>query len=301
MELRHLRYFVAVAEELHFGRAARRLHIVQPALSQQIQKLEREIGVTLLARSRRRVALTPAGEAFLEEARRALTSARDAVAAARRAREGETGRLRVGYLDFAIYLLFPQILRAFRRRYPAVSLQIAEMGRDEQGEALSRGRLDVGFFAYREGEWDLRCEPVASDPLVVVLPDTHPLAARERVPVGMLRHEPWVLFPRKLHSRFLELVLQACAAEGFAPRVEQEAEQMNALAALVGAGFGVTMIPRAVAERPRAHIAVRPVEGEAAHLPLDLIWGADSLSPAAENFLTVAREYCAGQAPAGGS
>jgi len=299
MELRHLRYFVAVAEELHFGRAARRLHIVQPALSQQIQKLERELGVTLLARSRRRVSLTPAGAAFLEEARRTLATARDAVDAARRANEGETGRLRVGYVDFAIYMFFPEILRAFRQRYPTVGLQITEMGRDDQRAALDRGTLDVGFFAYREGEGDLRSERVAADPLVVVLPDTHPLAARQTVPVGMLRHEAWVLFPRDLHSRYLELVLESCAAEGFTPRVEQEAGQMNALAALVGAGFGVTMIPRSVAERPRGHIAVRPVEGSPPYQPLDLICPEGDLSPTVENFLAVTREVRARHAQEG--
>jgi DNA-binding transcriptional LysR family regulator len=290
MELRHLRYFVAVAEELHFGRAARRLHIVQPALSQQIQKLERELGVTLLARSRRRVAITPAGEAFLEEARRTLASAREAVDAAHRAKKGEMGRLRVGYVDFAIYVFFPEILRAFRQRYPAVDLQITEMNRDDQLAALDRGTLDVGFLAHREGEGDLRSERVAAEPLVVVLPDTHPLAARETVPVGMLRHEPWVLFPRSLHSRYLELVLESCAAEGFSPRVVQEAGKLSTLAALVGAGFGVTMIPRSVAERPRSHIAVRQVDGETAYQPLDLIWPAGGLSPTAENFLAVTRE-----------
>lgn len=299
MELRHLRYFVTVAEELHFGRAARRLHIVQPALSQQIQKLERELGVVLLNRSKRRVSLTEPGRAFLEEARRTLSDAEGAMAAARRAAAGRTGRLRVGYVDLAIFLLFPDILRAYRERYPGVDLEIIELSRQEQREALDRRELDVGFYAYREGEGDFNAERIAEDPLFAVLPEGHPAARADRVPLAVLSDEPWVLFPRNLRSRYLELVLEACAAAGFTPRVEQEAGRMNTLAALVGAGLGVTLLPRSVAGLSRARIAVRPLSDNAPALPQDVIWRRGDLSPAASNFVAVARQVRDGRAPRG--
>lgn len=290
MELRQLRYFVAVAEELHFGRAAERVHVVQPALSQQIKKLERELGVVLLSRTRRRVSMTEPGRAFLEEARRVLGHVRTAVEAARRAAEGETGRLRLGYVDWAIYLQLPETLRAYRERYPAVDLQIAEMGREAQQEAFSRGELDVGLFAYREGEGDFSFERVVSDPLMVVLPDTHRATKEKRVRLETLADDPWVLFPRAIRSRYLEVVVEACAAAGFVPRVEQEAGEMNALAALVGAGFGVTLLPSSVAMRPMAHIAVRPLVGVAPELPQDVVWRTHELSPSAAAFVALVRE-----------
>ncbi|MEJ2215197.1 MAG: LysR substrate-binding domain-containing protein [Gemmatimonadota bacterium] len=290
MELRHLRYFVAVAEELHFGRAARRLHIVQPALSQQIQKLERELGVVLLNRSKRRVSLTEPGRAFLEEARRALSDAEGAMAAARWAAAGKTGRLRVGYVDLAIFLVFPDILRRYRERYPDVQLDTVELSRREQREALDRGGLDVGFYAHREGEGDFSTERVAEDPMIAVLPEDHPVARRDRIPLEALAKEPWVLFPTHFRSRYLELVLEACAAAGFTPRVEQEAGQMNTLAVLVGAGLGVTLLPSSVARLSRANIAVRPLIDPTPVLPQDIIWRRDDLSPAASNFVAIARE-----------
>lgn len=290
MELRQIRYFVAVAEELHFGRAAERVHVVQPALSQQVKKLERELGVTLLNRTRRRVSLTAAGQAFLEEARWTLASARHAQEAARRAAVGETGRLRVGYVDWAIYLFLPAILRRYQERYPGVKVEISEASREELQGAFEHESVDIGFMAFREGEGDFSRDRVASDPLVVVLPDTHPAAAEPRVPLDALAGEPWVLFPPSLRSHYLELVVEACAAKGFIPRVAQEAGQMNMLAALVGAGFGVTLLPAVVANRPRAGIVVRPLAGEVPRLPLDVIWRPAGLSPVAGRFLEVTRE-----------
>jgi len=298
MELRQIRYFVAVAEELHFGRAAARVHVVQPALSQQVKRLEEELGVVLLARTRRRVALTPAGRAFLEEARRTLATAHQARESALRAAAGQTGRLGVGYVDWAIYQFLPVILRHYRERYPRVDVRMLEASREGLLGAFERGSLDVAFIAFREGEGEFAHDRVASDRLMVVLPDTHPAVARRRVPLELLAEEPWVLFPASLRSRYLELVVQACAAKGFAPRVAQEAEQMNTLAALVGAGFGVTLLPAVVANRPRAGIAVRPLAGEAPRMPLDVIWRPAGLSPVAERFLEVTREVRDGRTPA---
>lgn len=288
MELRHLRYFVAVAEELHFRRAAERLHVVQPTVSQQIKKLESELGVMLFLRDKRRVALTSAGRAFLEEARRTLDDAERAKIAARRAALGKTGRLRVGYVDGAVFFCLPAILRQYRERYPEVDLQITEMSRRRQQKALEHGELDVGFYAFREGEGDFTAELVDAQPLLAVLPANHAAAVENPLALARLRNEPWVLFPPSLRSRYLELVLEACTAAGFSPRVEQEASQVNTLAALAGAGFGVTLLPESVVKTPRDDIVVRSLEGTAPVLPLHVVWRTADLPPAAATFVTTA-------------
>jgi DNA-binding transcriptional LysR family regulator len=290
MELRQLRYFVAVAEELHFGRAARRVLVAQPALSQQIRQLERELGVTLLARTKRRVALTDPGRAFLAEARRTLAAAEAAARAARRAAAGETGRLRVGYVDLATWLVLPRILRAYRERYPDVDLTLTELHRQPQREALARGDLDVGFFSLRAADTEFRGEQVALDPLMAALPEGHALAARPDVPLVALAAEPWVLFPRELKTQFGELILVSCAAAGFVPRVVQEASQLHTLASLVSAGIGVTLLPASTARAPRAGVVFRPLAGEVPVLPLHVVWREGDLSPTGRQFVAVARE-----------
>ena len=290
MELRHVRYFVAVAEELHFGRAALRLNIVQPALSQQIQHLERELGVMLLARTKRRVALTEPGRAFLAEARRTLANADSAVRAARSAAAGEVGRLRVGYVDLTTWSILPAVLRTYRQRFPKVQLALVELHREPQRDALLRGDLDVGFFSLRENEGPFAGARVVDDPLVVALPATHALARRRRVPLAALAEIPWVLFPRELKTLYVELVLSACVTSGFVPRVVQEASQMHTLCALVSAGFGVSLLPSAVAHASPADIAFRPLTGRSPRLPLDVVWREGDLSPAGTQFVDVARE-----------
>jgi DNA-binding transcriptional LysR family regulator len=290
MELRQLRYFVAVAEELHFGRAAQRVHVVQPALSQQVQKLERELGVTLLARTKRRVTLTDAGRAFLDEARRTLINAEEAIRAARRAAAGETGRLRVAYVEWGIYLFLPEILRRYRESHPSVDLSITVMDREPQREGLARGDLDVGFFAVREGDGDVDVELMAAEPMVAVVPATHPYARKKRVPLAALRHDPWVLLAASLRTQYAELVSRACAAAGFVPRVAQEAHQLSTVTALVSAGLGVSLVPQVFASRPRDHVAVVPLAGEAPVLPHYAVWSRGALSPTGARFLDLARE-----------
>jgi DNA-binding transcriptional LysR family regulator len=284
MELRHLRYFVAVAEELHFGRAAARLHVAQPALSQQIKHLEEELKVRLLERTKRRVALTEPGRAFLAEARRTLANAQSAVEVARRAARGEVGRLRVGYVDLAMWGALPGLLRRFTEAFPSVELALTELHREPQRQALLRGDLDVGFLTLREGDAELEGRLVSADPLVVALPEHHPLARRRRVPLAELAGEPWVTFPRELKTLYLDLTFATCAAAGFIPRVVQETAQLHSLTSLVSAGIGVTLVPSIVAEAARAGVAFRPLVGEAPTLPFHMVWPAGTLPPTARAF-----------------
>jgi len=293
MELRHLRYFAAVADELHFGRAALRLRVAQPALSQQIQQLEKEVGVRLLDRTTRRVALTGPGRAFLAEAKRTLADADAAVHAARRAADGEIGRLRVGYVDLAMWGALPAMLRAYAARHPGVDLTLTELHREPQREALLRGELDVGFLTIGAGDEVFEAELVEADPLVVALPRNHPAARRERVPIGALAHEPWVLFPRELRTRFLDLVLATCASAGYVPRAVQEASQLHTLTALVSAGVGVSLVPSVVARAARKGVAFRPLAGKARRLPFHVAWKAGGLTETAGRFVAVVREVAA--------
>jgi DNA-binding transcriptional LysR family regulator len=241
MELRHLRYFVAVAEELNFGRAAERLRISQPPLSQQIRKLEDELGVRLFYRTKRRVELTEVGGLFLAEARKTLRQAEGAARVARRAGRGELGSLSLGFVGSAAYGVLPELLRGFRGEYPGVRLELRTMTTLEQAEALENGEIGLGVLR-PPVEGDLKLLPVADEPLVAVLPEGHPLAARRTVPLAALAGEDFVLWPRRSGSAVYDRILGLCAGAGFSPRVAQESEEHQVIMGLVAARLGVSLM-----------------------------------------------------------
>ncbi len=288
MELRHLRYFVAVAEELHFGRAATRLRIAQPALSQQVQQLERELGVLLLARSRRAVALTEPGRLFLTEARRTLAQAAAAAEVARRAAAGEAGRLRVGYVDVALWGVLPDVLRAYRERYPGVAVTLHERLPHQQLAMLRTGSLDLGIGPPPPAG-TVETAPVSDDPVMVALPAAHPLGVQATIDLAELAAEPWVMVPTRVPTRLGTLVTAACAAAGFTPRVSQEARQLDALVALVSAGLGVTLVPSAAERVRRPGVVFRPLRGVDLRLPLVAAWRRGDPPPTVASFVEVLR------------
>lgn len=288
MELRHLRYFVALAEERHFGRAARRLRIAQPPLSRQIQALEAELGFLLLSRTRRNVELTPAGEAFLAHTRRVFEALELAVREARRAHAGETGRLVVGYPSSVAFSGLTELLKAFRTRAPGVALTVRELPPQEQLEALKDGRIDVGFIRGPSHEPDVMTRRVRSEPLVVALPSQHPLRARKRIALELLAKEPFVAFPRHRGPAFFDLLMRLCHEAGFTPRIVQEAPLLD-LVSLVAAGFGVSLVPSSFRNARRPGIVFRPIVG-APRADLLAAWRPDERSPIVRDFLdTVAR------------
>ncbi|AHG92289.1 LysR substrate-binding protein (plasmid) [Gemmatirosa kalamazoonensis] len=289
MELRHLRYFVAVAEELHFGRAAQRLRVAQPALSQQIKQLEAELGVTLLARTRRRVALTEPGRLFLPEARRTLAHAAAAAEVARRAAVGEAGRLRIGYVDSALWGLLPAVLGAYREAHPAVKLTMLERLPAQQIVGLRAGDLDVGVGPPPPPVRELATEPMTEERIVLALPAAHPLAARDAIDLVDLADEPWVLVSARTPSRLRDAAVAACVAAGFTPRVAQEARQLDALVALVSAGLGVTFVPSTAERMPRAGVAFRPLRGVDIPFRLVAAWRRGDMPPTVRSFLDVMR------------
>lgn len=223
MELRHLKYFVAVAEELHFGRASERVGIAQPPFSQQIKKLEEEIGVPLLWRSKRHVELTAAGKVFLVEARKILAEAGKAGHMARRAARGEIGQLSVGFVSSAFYGEFTPVFRIMRARHPDVALALQDMTSEEQVRAMKENKLDVGLVRPPvPGAEGLAFEVVLREPFVVVLPKSHSLARQKSLAVNDLAQESFLMVPRSLGPGFYDQIIQLCAQSGFAPKVALE-------------------------------------------------------------------------------
>lgn len=289
MELRALRYFTALAEELHFGRAARRLSITQPPLSQAIGKLERELGVRLFERTRRRVALTLAGATFLEEARATLARAAQAVELAQRAQRGEVGRLAVGYLAATAFTLLPLVLRDFSRGFPGVKLDLRELTIPQQHAALLRGDIDVAILRPPVSEAELASETILAEPFVLALPARHPLRALRRVPAKRLAGEPFVMFPRQPGLVNHDLVMDFCLRAGFTPRVAQEAYQTHTVVGLVSAGIGIALVPASTQKIGLAGVTYRKLRETTPLSRTALAWRRADLSPAVAAFLEVAR------------
>ena len=290
MELRHLRYFVAVAEELHFGRAAARLMIAQPPLSRQVRQLEDEVGVQLLERNRRGVSLTPAGAAFLTRAKRLLVGADGAAEEARRVGRGEAGVLRLGFVGSAISgRVLPALIRRLRREVPGVTLDLREMTTAAQARALLADELDCGFVRppLPEGVGGLMTRRVERRPMVAALPADDPLAGRTRVRLADLAGRPWVTFPRQegpgLWGQIRGAVREATGDAAWEPAVAQEATHMASLVGLVAAGLGCAVVPAEAQAFGSAGAAFRPLVRSKRHRPLvqdlAMAWAAGPMSP----------------------
>jgi DNA-binding transcriptional LysR family regulator len=289
MELRHLRYFVAVTEELHFGRAARRLGISQPPLSQQIKALEDELGVALFERTSRQVALTGPGRLFLAEARRTLAQAAHAIDIARRAQQGEVGELSIGFSSSVPFTpVVVDALSAFRESRPAVRLNLTEMPRGEQIEALAQERIDIGFirgFETPSLSIPVNVRMLMTEPLLVAMRSDHPLAGQARLPtIEDLRDAPFVLYERTFGAGFNEHLTRLCARAGFAPRVVQEATGLSTLLGLVAAGMGITVITRSLGVLHPENIVFRTLDDPEALSKLWLLYRT-RLSRAAQAFV----------------
>ena len=290
MELRHLRYFVAVAEERHFGRAAARLHIAQPPLSQQIRRFEAELGEPLLYRTTRSVELAPAGEVLLERAREILAAVDAAIDDARRAARGEYGRLAVGFTGSSTYELLPALAAALRRELPGVVLDLrGELLTPAQVARLVDGRLDLGLLRPPVRERDLSLEVLRSEPLVAVLPESHPLADAEAVALERLEHEPFVTYPSHFRSVLHDAVEDACAAHGFKPLAAHEVAETATLVSFVAAGLGVSLVPASVRNMTVQGAVYRPLAGDATRVELAMAWRRADDRPVLARALDVIR------------
>lgn len=293
MELRQLRYFVTLAAELHFGRAAKRLALTQPPLSQAILNLERELGVRLFDRTRRSVALTHAGKAFLGEAQQTLARADRAVDIARRAGRGEVGRLAVGFLANTAYTLLPLVLRDFARGFPGVTLDLRELTIPQQIDALRRQNIDVGLLRPPVADAEVVADTILEEPFVLALPAAHALCGLKRVPLQRLEGESFVMFPRTAGFVFHDLIMGFCLRAGFTPRVAQEVNQTHAVIGLVSAGIGVALVPSSAQKIGLPGVVYRPIREATPLACVAIARRRSDASPVVAAFLEVAHRVAA--------
>lgn len=288
-ELRHLRYFLAVAEELHFTRAARRLNIAQPPLSIQIRQLESLIGATLFVRNRRTVTLTPAGVALVDGARRTLAEAERSADAARRASSGEVQTLRVGFTDSAALSVLPAIVRRFSRDHPEVRLELTEDATQAQLDAVEKERVDVALVRGPLSAKSLRTVVLLREPFIIALPAAHPLTNHRTLSLQAVAKEPIVMFPRHLAPQFHDTVVGVFRRARLSLNVVQEAAEYQTITSLVAAGLGISIVPESVANLGRKGVVYRPLRGVTPRAQVVAAFRADHGSPPLDKFLGAAR------------
>lgn len=285
MELSHIRGFVAVADELHFGRAAKRLYVTQPSLSKRVAKLEEELGVKLFHRTRREVRLTQAGDAFLEGARLVLEVAQRATEEARKAARGELGRLEVGFFSPAIYGILLEILKSYHERFPAVEVTLHEWTSAVQLERLREAKIEIGFMRAPVEEEGFLTEHVFLEPIVAALPEDHPQAHREVVPPEELADDPFIMVPRHKEPNSFDRYVSICQRAGFSPKITQEVFEIHAIVGLVATGMGVAFVPGSIRNLKRPGLVYRPLEDPEAHIGTAVVRRSAQPSPVLRTFL----------------
>lgn len=293
VELRQLRVFLTVASELHFSRAAARLHVSQPALSQQIRTLEKALGAPLFDRTSRATELTPAGRVLLDAAPRVLFEAARARTRVAQAAEGASGLLVVGSVGTALASIAPRILRTVRARFPDLQLEVSQHDTAAQMVALAEERLDVGLVRAAAPTAAVTLEELVAEPLLVVLPGDHPLAAQDTVDAAELAGESFVLWPRPLGAEFFDIITGYCRDHGFTPRIVAEGADIETQLSLVAAGIGVSLQPSYYANLRPPGVEFRPLSGEVPTVALQVAWRRRDRSPAVGHFVDAAR-LCAG-------
>lgn len=292
MELKNLKSFVAVAEQLSFIRAARLLHLSQSALTEQIQKLEEELGVPLLLRDRRSVKLTGAGIVFLAEARATLARAKQAVERVQKAARGEIGRLRIAFVSSAALEIVPGIVVAFRNQFPAVSLDLTNLRTSSQVKALLSESIDVGFVRLPLSNDQLTIRVVHREPFVVVLPHGHPLANEKQIRLLQLQNEQFVAYGRRWAPGFYDAVIQMCTREGFSPEIVQETGEMYTAVALVAAGAGIAILPKSVVLAQSRNVLMKPLPSSTGLSEIAIAVRRFNNSSLIESFIQAAEKFC---------
>jgi DNA-binding transcriptional LysR family regulator len=286
VELRQLRYFIAVAEEGSFSRAAGRLHVSQPPLSTQIKGLEDELGVQLLERSNRGVSLTPAGLVFFEETRTALARLEHAKKEALRANRSDIGMLSIGFVSIADYGILPPALKNFRSSYPLVEVQLHELTTDAQIRELRAARLDLGIGLGPVDEPDLEFERVLREELVLAAPSGHPAAKGDgALDLRALSKENFIVPPREIAPGLYDLIISHCRSFGFAPRITQHARQMQTVISLVSCGMGFALVPSSLRNLKRTGVRYRQLRGKAALIELGILRLRNSDTPLKGRFV----------------
>jgi DNA-binding transcriptional LysR family regulator len=285
MELRPVRYFLAVAEELHFTRAAEKMHVAQPALSRQIRQLEEEIGAKLLERTNRRVELTPAGEVFRTRALIAVEQMNRAAADAGQAGRGEAGSLSIGFVSSAVWGVLPHLLRQIRRKTPNADIELRELEPAEQLRDIRERHLDFGMMHAVLDQADLTTVVIGRDPLIVALPEKHEAAKKTSVALKSLANETFLIPKRHASAGFHELVMAACKEAGFTPVRTQATRLLQTAVALVAGGIGIALVPASFRDNLKVRCVVyRPILGKTPLAELIAVWREDNKSPLLARF-----------------
>ncbi|MGZ7149336.1 LysR substrate-binding domain-containing protein [Bacillus sp. BC08] len=288
MDIRKMKYFIAVAEELNFSRAAERLMMAQPPLSQEIRKLEEELGVQLLHRTKRMVELTDAGKIFLEGARQTLLQVDRTIKETQLADEGKIGRLIIGFVDSTETVI--DILKTFRERFPKIQLILREMTTDQQIKALYEKQIHIGFIRSKQNNEILSSEVCSKEHLKLVLQEDHPLVSLPNIPIKELVDEPFVLFPRHFGTNFYDLIISYFWEHGVSLNIVQEAIQMQTIVNLVAAGMGISVVPSSVESYKKSGVMYKDIQEHTPEINLYAGWRQDEKSVVLENFLAVVRE-----------
>jgi DNA-binding transcriptional LysR family regulator len=294
MELRHLRYFCAVADFGTFKRASEHLHVSQSAISEQIADLEQEIGGLLLDRSQRRARLTPQGELFLAEARKTLLASERAVDITRRSLKGEVGTLAIGFFLWGAGGFFSRLIREYRKLYPEIRLSLYEMHTWVQMDALLSGKIDAGFTRPLEPPFDrsLRAELLYSDPVVVAMPIDHPLAhplAAESVAISALAGEPFVMCERSVTPALFDGILSLCSKAGYSPRIVNTSTSWPGVLTLVESGEGIALVPSGVRYLRTPGVTFASIKPETTHVGISIAWNPENENPIQRDFLALVR------------
>jgi len=284
MELRHIKYFLAVAEELHFRKAALKLHIAQPPLSKQIQELEKELGIQLFKRTRRSVELTDSGRVFQREAYNALECIEKGILKARLASRGEAGWLSIGFIGSSTYEVIPSVLQEFRRKFPEVELVLQEIQSSEQNQALREQRVHVSFARFPKPEPGLVFETIYTEHLIAALPQSHPLERKKFLTLSDLAGEPFILFPHQ-PSAHAENTLQVFAKANLSPQIIQTVEEMHTALGLVAARIGVTLVPSSMQKTKREGIVYLDLAKPQPKLEMKMGYRENETSPVLSRFI----------------
>ena len=287
MDFRQLQYFVVLAEELHFGRAADRLQITQPALSKQIAGLEKMLGVQLLFRTKRTVELTHAGQTFLHQARQLLLQKETAIQFTRRTGWGDIGHLSIGFTKTATQTVLPPLLRDFLQRYPKVEIDMVELATEAQVTALNQDAIDLAFLHPPIDQRGLQVYSILEESFVAVLPPQHPLGRYDIIPLEALAHEPLIIHPRQEGPILYDGFLQVCQMAGFQPQIVKESISLQTRLCLVAAGIGITFVSDRFQFLVGGNVVCRPLENCPIYLEFGAAWRQRSTNPALHNLLQI--------------
>ncbi|MGY4794774.1 LysR family transcriptional regulator [Lysinibacillus fusiformis] len=288
MDIRKMRYFIMVAEELNFSRAAERLRMAQPPLSQEIRKLEEELGVQLFHRTKRMVELTDAGEIFLQGAKQTLFQLDKAIKETQLAAEGKIGCLIIGFVDSTEIVI--EVLNKFRERFPKIHLTLREMTTEQQLKALYEKQIHIGFIRSEQNNEILASEVCSEESLRLVLHQDHPLATLPEISLQLIKEEPFIMFPRHLGPNFYDLIISYFWDHGVSLNVVQEAVQMQTIVNLVATGMGISVVPSSVESYQRPGVIYKKIKETTPTVNLYVGWRQNEISPAIAHFLTAVRE-----------